>query len=233
VSESIHKTLVSLGMSCQTTHQLRRLTNSQQEALHASSGIVAPSGLFDWLICPPASIIDLLDKRIPDFTKNSILLAKNRPYWVEFNIYFWHNFLVSDKESRRVNINETFEQEIIRWRYLRDRFSNLDPTQTVFVISNTQNNLASEVFDETQIDQYHFTASVLGDLKHSLARYFSTTINNIHLQVLTRKARFRGLNDNDSGNGPDNHSVNFLPVDHNEWKGSNQSWDQWWQQLVL
>lgn len=152
-------------------------------------------------------------------------MHKNRPYWAEFNIYFWHNFLVTNKENRHVNINETFEQEINRWRYLRDRFSNLDPTRTVFVISNTQNNLEFEVFDETEIDQYHFTASVPDDLKHSLAKYFGTTINNVHLQVLTRKARFSGLNDNGL--------VKFLPVDNNEWKGSKKSWDQWWQQLRL
>ncbi len=216
--------LVSLGMSCQTTHQLRRLTNLQPKAVNTSPRFTAPSGLFDWLICPPASTIRLLNQRIPDFSKSSIAIRKGRVYWEEFNLYFWHNFLVSDHQSRRVSIDATFEQEIVRWRYLRDRFSALDPARTLFVVSNTQNNLQEEVFDESEHAEYHFTDTLLDSLEQSLARYFCTTTNDIHLQVVTRKGRSRGLDDA--------ALVTFLPLDHNEWKGSNQSWDQWWQLLT-
>lgn len=224
VSEAKNKTLVSLGMSCQTTHQLRRLADSQQNTPQTSSGLIAPSGLFDWLICPPASTIELLNQRIPDFTRNSLQTHKDRAYWSDFNLYFWHGFLVTDRESRRVSINETFEQELTRWRYLRDRFSALDPKQTMFVISNTQNNLVTEVFDESELGQINFTAKILDDLNQSLARYFNTTTSNIHLEVLTRQDRSSELGE--SG------SVHFLPLDQNEWKGSKQSWNHWWQQVV-
>ena len=222
MSEVKQKTLISLGMSCQTAHQLRRLTNPVQDKMPASKLLVAPSGLFDWLICPPASTINLLNERIPDFTKKDIHLQKGRAYWTEFNLYFWHSF-ITDRENLRVSIDETFERELTRWRYLRDRFSALDPAQTVFVISNTQNNLATEVFDQSELDHYHFTAPLLDELTQSLAMYFDTTTNNIQLEVLTRNERAAGL--------VDHEFVTFLPLDHNEWKGSNNSWDQWWQQL--
>lgn len=223
MSKAKRKTLISLGMSCQTTHQLRRLTHSEQNTTLDSSGMVAPSGLFDWLICPPASTIELLKQRIPDFTKKSINIQKGRVYWPEFNLYFWHGFLVTDQENRRVGIKETFEQELTRWRYLRDRFSAIDPTQTVFVISNTQNNLKTDVFYESELDQYHFTETALNELRQSLAMYFNTTTQHIQLEVLTRRERIGDLKDTSL--------VNFLPLDHNEWKGSNLSWDKWWQQL--
>lgn len=225
MSKTRNKTLVSLGISCQTTHQLRRLTNAPQQAVHASSDISAPSGLFDWLICPVESTINLLDQRIPDFSKSDIRIHKGRAYWANFDLYLWHSFFATDQEHRYVDINKTFEQELARWCYLRDRFSVLDPAHTVFVISNTQNNLETEVFDKSERDRYHFTGSMPAKLRQSLAGYFKTNTNNIHLQVVTHKERASGL-DNIS-------QLSFLPTDNNEWKGSKQSWDQWWQQLDL
>jgi len=214
--------MVSLGLSCQTTHQLRRLVSSEQDTEFCPE-LLAPSGPFDWLICPPASTIDLLKKRIPKFSKNSIQLRNGRPYWGEFNIYFWHNFLVTDQSGRYVDIEATFEKELERWSYLSDQFAALDPAETMFVISNTQNNLETEVFDESEHDQYHFTGAEPGALSRSLAEYFHTEEDKIHLEIVTRQDRSSGLNPG--------KTVSFLPLDQNEWKGSKQSWNQWWQQL--
>lgn len=225
MSDAKNKTLVSLGMSCQTTHQLRRLADSQQVTTCASSPLTAPSGIFDWLICPPTSTINLLNQKIPEFTRNSIHIHKGRAYWPDFNLYFWHGFSVTEQGVRHLRINETFNRELMRWRYQRQRFSALDPTQTVFVISNTQNNLNTEVFDQSELDQYHFTAAIVDNLSQSLAGYFNTDISDIHLEVLTRKDRANGLDGN--------KQVYFLPLDHNEWKGSKISWDQWRHQLKL
>ena len=224
MSEVKNKTLVSLGMSCQTTHQLRRLADSQHESDLPSEFTTEPS-LFDWLICPPASTTELLNRRIPDFTKNSIHIHNNRPYWADRDIYFWHNFLVTDQGERFVDIQATFEQELERWRYLRDRFAELDPAQTVFVISNTQNNLETEVFTESERDKFYFTDAGLDALIQSLAEYFRTRVSKIHVQVVTRRERSEELNDN--------KEVSYLPLDQNEWKGSKQSWNNWWQHLEL
>ena len=209
-----NKTMVSLGMSCQTAHQLRRLKHP---------GSDTPSGLFDWLICPLASTIKLLNHQIPDFSLSDIKIRKGRAYWAEFNLYFWHSFYITEADGRRFSIEETFEQELMRWRHLRDRFSALDPTKTVFVVSNTQNNLHGEVFDDSELDQYHFTDTDINHLTQSLATYFRTHTDEINLQVVTRAERSSGLSDNTS--------ITFLPMDHNEWKGSKSSWDLWWQQL--
>ena len=210
-------------MSCQTTHQLQRLTELQR-GTNSPPVVSAPSGLFDWLICPPESTIDLLEKRIPDFTKSSIHIHKERPYWTEFNLYFWHNFLVTGQGERYIDIDATFDKEITRWRYLRDRFAALDPAHTVFVISNTQNNLETEVFDESERDQYHFTKAGMDALCRSLADYFRTKKDNIHLEIVTRPELSQGLETTGR--------VNFLPPDQNQWKGSKQSWNNWWQQQL-
>jgi len=220
VCEEKNKTLISLGISCQTTHQLRRLTNLQPD-----SGTVVPSGLFDWLICPVESTINLLNRGIPDYTKDSIQIRNGYPYWAELNIYFWHYFRVGDQHVHQIDIDATFEKELQRWRDKRERFAALDPEQTIFVISNTQNNLELEVFDKSERDQYYFTAQIVDNLRQCLAAYFRTTADNIHLEVVTRKNRSSGLNESDS--------INLFPLDHNQWKGSKQSWDKWWEKLHL
>jgi len=97
----------------------------------------------------------------------------------------------------------------------------------VFIISNTQNNLETEVFDKSEHDQYHFTNTELDALRHSLAEYFCTKANDIHLEIVTREERSSGL----EARGVTKKGVSFLPLDQNEWKGSKQSWNKWWQQL--
>ncbi|OED38041.1 hypothetical protein AB833_21285 [Chromatiales bacterium (ex Bugula neritina AB1)] len=208
-------------MSCQTTHQLRRLTGQESD-----SGPTAPSGLFDWLICPLASSIALLDKQIPDFSRNQIQVQKGRAYWPKFNLYFWHSFLVKGETTHQVDIDANFEAELRRWRHLRDRFSELDPRHTIFVVSNTQNNLETEVFEQSEQDQYLFTGKLLDQLKHSLGNYFKTTSYAIQLEVLSRESRMSAT---DGLPTP----VTYLPTDHNEWKGSRKSWDNWWDKLNL
>ena len=224
MSEIKNKTLVSLGISCQTTHQLRRLADSHQEP-DLPSALTTEPGPFDWLICPLASTTELLNRRIPDFTESSIQIHNNRPYWADLDIYFWHNFLVTEQGKRIVDIQATLEQELQRWRYLRARFAALDPAQTVFVISNTQNNLETEVFTETEHEKYYFTDTGLDALIQSLAEYFRTRASEIHVQIVTRRERAEEL----SGN----KNVSYLPLDQNEWKGSKESWNNWWQQLEV
>ena len=99
-------------MSCQTTHQLRRLVQSQTEAQSqqakpapASTLVDTPPGPFDWLLTNPASTVDLLDNRIPDFTRESIQIRKGRAYWSDFNVYLWHNFIINDGQHREVNLS--------------------------------------------------------------------------------------------------------------------------------
>ena len=216
---------VSLGISCQTTHQLQRLTDNQSQANTASSTVVTQSSIFDWLICPVESTIALLNQGIPDFTRDSISIRNDHPYWTEYNLYLWHNFQIPHPAKRIFDIDKTFEKEIARWRYLRDQFSSLNPAHTLFVVSNTQNNLATEVFTPSEESQYHFTTSSLDALKQCLAKYFRTGSDNIRLAILTRQDRSSGLNNIDD--------VTFLPIDSNQWKGSKESWNNWWKKLDL
>lgn len=217
-----NKTLVSLGMSCQTIHQLHRLAGNDSSS--AAPRITTLSGPFDWLICPPQSTVNLLNKKLPNFTKECISIKKGRAYWQDFNLYLWHSFLVGDGEKRSVNIEEKFEYELSRWQYLSRRFSTVDPRQTIFVLSNTQNNLQYEVFSEKEEDQYHFTPALLEELHHSLSAFFNTTTDNIHLEVITSRERMHHVESSTHGY--------LLPKDSNAWKGSNESWDSWWHQLL-
>jgi len=85
--------------------------------------------------------------------------------------------------------------------------------------------LATEVFDDSEHDKYHFTNTGLDALTQSLAQFFSTQECKIHLQIVTRKERSEELSNE--------KKVSYLPLDQNEWKGSKNSWNNWWQQLEL
>lgn len=211
-------------MSCQTAHQLRRLADPEIRPDIASVESQVHSGIFDWLICPPRSVIGLLNNDIPDFNRENIRIHKERPYWEDYNLFFWHNFTVTRNQNRQLNIDETIDKEIKRWSHLRTRFSELDPQKTIFVVSNTQNNLATEVYDESEYDQLKFTIDIIEELEHSLARYFGTSLDSIQLEVVTRKNRSSGLQDR--------NLTSFFPVDQNEWKGSKESWNFWWEKLA-
>ncbi len=217
------KVLISLGMSCQTAHQLRRLAALDSELNNNESALKVQSGIFDWLICPPLSVVSLLNNNIPDFTRQDLIIQNNRPYWPDHRLYFWHNFTDGKGRARQVHIDKNFEDELTRWRYLRDKFQALNPANTIFVISNIQNNLETEVYEPSEHDQFQFTPAVIEQLEHSLAAFFGTTIGQNNLQVVTRHDRSKGLISREN--------TTLFPIDQNEWKGPKQPWSFWWQKL--
>jgi len=77
------KTLVSIGMSCQTRFQLSNFAKSRSD-----HNICCQSSPFDWLICPPKSVIDLLDAGMPIPKQKDLTVNKERAYWPEFDVYY-------------------------------------------------------------------------------------------------------------------------------------------------
>ena len=201
-------TLVSLGMSCQTAHQL-----AQYADLNARS-VVFVKGPFDWLICPPSNAADWLNANLRDFDVDDIVEYRGRAYWPEFDFWFWHGFIDHSDDRRTVDLAGYAERELSKLVYQRNRFSALDASRTLFFVSNTQNNLIPEVFETTETHRYSFELHEIEKLQISLDGFFHKSTN---LHVLSRFDRIdpRLLQQ---------ANVHVLPVDNSEWKGSSGEW---------
>ncbi|MEE9315440.1 MAG: hypothetical protein V3V02_12405 [Rhizobiaceae bacterium] len=204
------RTLVSLGISCQTAHQLARFTNEHSDPASFQKGP------FDWLICPVLSAAEWLDNGLIDFTQNEITIARNHAYWPKFGFWFWHGFYTKSDTERKLKIYQNTPREQEKLAYQRAQFQNLDPQNTIFIISNTQNNLLGEVFKEGEESLFHFTNDHINKLQSSLDRYFGTPIN---LKIITREHRAdKAL--------LDQANTYILSAETSDWKGENKDWDQ-------
>ena len=200
--------IISLGMSCQTAHQLR-VNQPMLEKYGIPAGAVF-SNYFDWLICPPNSAAHLLESGMPRFTRDDITL-KAQPFWNDYELYFWHEF----RNNNIVDIDEHFEFAQQKFDYLREKFSKLRHyKRLVCILSNTQGNLP-QVHDETGELDFIFDDAKIQRLKTALENYLS---RNVEILVVTNKDRFEGS----AGKG---YEIEFMDNDETEWKGDDNAWE--------
>ena len=139
--------VVSLGMSCQSGEQIR----AHAELLARLTGdptMRIATSVFDNIICPPASAVRLLaTDRFHPHDASALTLSQGA-YWKEFDVYFWHEFRLHKRHILeyllgRVNRRRAFRELSGKYEHLSARFRSLKSRERlVFVISNTQNNLA-------------------------------------------------------------------------------------------
>ncbi len=209
-------TLISLGMSCQTAHQLARYS---VEFPNDATFIKSP---FDWLICPPSSAASWLDSGLEDFFVDDISTTKDHPFWEKYQFWFWHGFTKRIGDARELRISETGLRELKKLEHQRAEFRNLNPKTTQFFISNTQNNLAMDVFSSDEISLFHFTNESILELYQSLNTYFNAPIQ---LHVITTEER-------SDLNSINQVEVLILPKERSEWKGCDDSWNNMLNSLV-
>ena len=202
-------TIVSIGMSCQTRHQI------EQYATRSKNRPALVKCYFDWLICPPDSFSALLGAGIPALRRDALEVRNGHAYWPEFDVYFWHDFLNKNGAERTCDIDANWERSAGKIEALAERFRALDPAHTTFVFSNTQNNLDGTVFEKARSDRYMIGARELTDMQTSLDAFFGSRCDML---VLSRKDRFHGTLD---GNAP----VSMIKLDATEWKGDQLAWD--------
>ena len=199
-------TLSSLGLSCQTTHQLAR---------HAlETDLQFSKGPFDWLICPPQSLARWLDAGLPDFERGDITERRGHAYWAQFGFWFWHGFFTGPAGERVLDIEATFEREREKLAYQRGVFSRLDPSSTLFVLSNSQNNLSGDVFTPDETNRYHLTSPLQHQVTGSLCRFFGADIN---LAWITRADRCT----ESVARAP---NTILIGPEGSQWKGCDEDW---------
>ncbi len=201
----------SLGMSCQTTHQLTTFVDTLDAG---NSNIRLQKGPFDWLICPPNSLCHWLGDGLPVFEPAEIIEHRGHAYWPKYRFWFWHGFYRKTGSGKFLDIAATSQREIEKLKYQRQQFSEIIPKSTHFFISNTQNNLSNAVFEADEKDDYFFDIDKIDRLQRVLDEYFSSACR---LTVLTREDRCEL-------ELAQRENVIYLAREPSEWKGSPSEW---------
>ena len=214
------KTLVSIGMSCQTAHQMARFADAFPQKA------VFEKGPFDWLICPPRQAANWLQTGLEDFQVSEVTDDRGHAYWQRHELWFWHGFFTKYRVWRNLfsggskksvlEIEQNCEAELSKLSHQRSKFRKLDPENTVFVVSNLQNNLENAVFNPKESHKFRFCPMVVEELKTALDTYFRASTRLI---VVTREDRLCGDLENDP-------NVHLLSPDDSEWKGCDVQWNE-------
>jgi len=141
--------VVSLGMSCQSGEQIRTHAKLIARLLGDPTMRIATSA-FDNIICRPSSAVRLLEADTFYPKDPSALTLSQGAYWQQFDVYFWHEYRLHKRHIvehllGRVNTKRAYRALSGKFEHLSARFRSLKSRERlVFVISNTQNNLADD-----------------------------------------------------------------------------------------
>ena len=202
---------VSLGVSCQTAHQIHENIDLLRQ-LTGDTSLQKSAYIFDWLICPAQSATHMLrDRRF--FPDNSGQLKRNPafPYWNLYDVFFWHDFAAKDIDDPSFNIVKSKYDHMISKREAIAAAANV-----VWIVSNTQNNLAY-VQRDTKINLTLSMESVITELKDAAQLYFQTKGTMLVVTHETLK----------KSNDRDIHISRFSsrsPTDPMDWKGDKTQW---------
>lgn len=176
--------IISLGVSCQTSMQIRHhaslISNLTGEAIEFDGEELEASTFpFDWRIMPAEAFCKMAADSV-FFPKTPFEMSgrigrwpANLPArWYDNGSYFWHDFKTSGDTW---DVEATFEATAAKYRYTIDKFLNRTK-RSVFVLSNTQNNLQAAVSDTTGLT-FDFDKRTITTVKRSLERLFP------HLQI--------------------------------------------------
>lgn len=205
--------LQSIGMSCQTRHQVERFAGS---AIAQGAGYSFRSGLFDWLGTPPYRNAPFIDAGLPGYEPGSVIDNRGRAYWATHGFHAFHAFRVKENGESRLDIAATFATMSEKFAAQRRKFLETDTENTVFVLGNGQNNLDGVVYGREEAHEFHLDSRKIDRLQESLDRFFGA---DCRLVVVSRADRFDG----DPSHDP---RVRLLPPEDSEWKGSDADWDE-------
>jgi hypothetical protein len=196
-ADSRSLSIISLGVSCQTSFQIRhhagligRLTGETIEI--EGEELEGSTFPFDWRIMAADAFCSMAEKG--RFFPESPVELSNRigqwpanlpARWDDNGSYFWHDFKLTPDTW---NAEQTFDAIAAKYRYTIDKFLNRTK-RSVFILSNTQNNLEAAVSDVTGLD-FDFDRRMIDRVKHSLEMLFPHL--QIELIVVAARHRIQG-----------------------------------------
>lgn len=204
--------LQSIGMSCQTRHQIEQFTNGP---IARAAGIGLRTGFFDWLGTPPLRNGAFLDAGLPENEIGTVIDRKGRAFLTGPGFHAFHSFRVKQPDgSKTLDIEATFQTEREKFAYLKQKFLDTDVRQTCFVLGNTQNNLDGEVYESNETNEFRFDSHKIDVLHAALNRLFDA---ECRLIVVSNADRF-------DGDAAADARVRLVPAEDSEWKGDDTAW---------
>ncbi len=204
---SSHTAIVSLGMSCQSSRQIRTSLDTLSTALGET--FERERHFFDGLIAPVDGMAALFEDDFPLFQRDQIEPGPGHPTWQPYGIRFLHHFRTDDEDA---DIDAHFDEERSRFGYMREKLADLaNRRRVVFVISNSQNNLA-EVAAETGMGSIAFKTGELNRLQTAVDRF------------LGRSCEYLVVSYPDRHGGITHPELTVLRPDDSEWTGDKAQW---------
>ncbi|WP_150524690.1 hypothetical protein [Roseibium sediminis] len=199
--------IVSLGMSCQSSRQIRTHVDTFSGLLDQT--FEPTRHFFDGLISPISGLADLFCDGFQLFTRDSIRPGPGCPTWMPYGIRFLHHFREADMPP---DIDRFFEREHSKFGYLREKFIGLSEVERViFVISNSQNNLSDVAF-ETEMACIKFNQSQLERLMKAVDNF------------LDRQCEYLIVSHPDRHGGVLDENIHVMKADESEWTGDKTQW---------
>ncbi len=212
--------VISLGMSCQSSHQIELHAKLIAELSDDRSAKISRFP-FDNTICSPQAAGRMLraDRFYPESIDELLVSSgESGGYWKEMDVHYWHEFRpIRSGILRRKKMNppKSFERLTEKYAHTASKFRRLSSLQRlVFVISNSQNNLdlvarvtgnLDFVLDRSRIDQ----------LADQTDAYFGRRCEYV---FATYRGRVTGRSQRDG------ISMHELSPDESEWQGDPFQW---------
>lgn len=217
--------VVSLGMCCQSTFQIRH--HADLIARLSGDPTAKISGMpFDGLICPPHAAIKMMQEDRFHPQRIDELTISEGAYWKEIGAHFWHEFRPKTKKllgRGRINLEHSHRSLTEKYKYMADKFRKLaNGRRLIFVICNTQNNLPL-VAELTGTVDYVLTLDSIGDLAAHGDAFFGQRCEYV---FVTYKKWMRG------GLGRENVSVYPLSPDNSDWQGDPAQWSDVFHKVI-
>jgi len=194
--------VVSVGVSCQATHQIENHATLIGELVGGKPKHV--SAPFDWIICPARSAAGMIRDWRFHPSDPAELIDDQEPYWPQRHCWFWH-----DAEFLRTG------DFLPRRDHLADNFDRLRQVErTIFILSNTQTNLDTFARSVRHPMEFAFTDEDLDTVEAALKSRFP----NGELWIVAQKGRHALQRRR--------HDPRVIEFDFHasEWKGDYAQW---------
>lgn len=199
--------LVSVGISCQTAHQIEEMPMG---LFAGRDELVKRSTPFDWLLCPVKSAAKMIGERTFFPSDVAELDLAHKPFWSRMGCHFWHQ-----KDPR--GISGWGPRVVENWERIADS------ERKVFIVSNTQNNVTRALLEA---DRDPIECRLIW---HDVFRLFAALcrqFGEIELHCVTHDAKPMATTAIvmpwESGRTP--ITVHTIARDRSSWEGNAYAW---------
>lgn len=176
--------IVSLGFSCQVTHQLRLNCKMIADEL-CIPNLKTNALYFDYIISARSAVLLFMQDEFPRLNDaNEINLHSYEPHWAKEKVWFTHNFRRGGLMTGEIDINGEFENSSEKISYLRTKFLDLkkQTNKIIFISSNAQKNLRHYTrSDQEFIENFTFDETYAASLRFALSAKFEDKLAGILL----------------------------------------------------